>query len=79
MKTFKNIVSGLLVAILFTSLGFSQQMKELEIGSKAPMVDKKMKNVSGNEISLQDAAKENGLVVIFSCNTCPWVERWEDR
>jgi DNA-binding ferritin-like protein (Dps family) len=22
---------------------------------------------------------ENGLLVNFSCNTCPWVEAWEDR
>jgi thioredoxin-related protein len=23
--------------------------------------------------------KENGLIVIFSCNTCPFVVAWEDR
>lgn len=24
-------------------------------------------------------AGENGLLVNFSCNTCPWVKAWEDR
>ena len=22
---------------------------------------------------------KNGTLIIFSCNTCPWVIRWEDR
>jgi sugar phosphate isomerase/epimerase len=45
----------------------------------------KMKDVSGKEISLKDAAGTNGLLVIFSCNTCPFVvgsegsEGWEGR
>ena len=79
MKKVRIIISGILVTVLFSSLGMAQQMEELAIGSKAPMIDKKMESVSGKEISLKDASKENGLVVIFSCNTCPWVERWEDR
>lgn len=79
MKTFKSIFTVLVIAGLVTTAGFSQQMDELAIGSKAPMADKKMASVSGEQISLQDVAKENGLVVVFSCNTCPWVDRWEDR
>lgn len=52
---------------------------ELAIGDKAPLTDVQMKDVSGKMISLEQAADENGLLVIFSCNTCPWVARWEDR
>lgn len=52
---------------------------ELAIGEKAPLTDVQMKDVSGKMISLEQAADENGLLVIFSCNTCPWVARWEDR
>jgi len=79
MKTLKFIISGLLVAVIAAGSAFSQQMDELEVGSKAPLIDKKMEDVSGDKISLQDATQKNGLVVIFSCNTCPWVDRWEDR
>jgi peroxiredoxin len=54
-------------------------MDELAIGAKAPMVDHEVEDVSGEMLSLQEVAKENGLLVNFSCNTCPWVGRWEDR
>ncbi len=56
----------------------------LEIGKTAPMTDVKMKDVSGKELSLNDIKQENGLLVVFSCNTCPFVvggkgEGWEGR
>lgn len=52
---------------------------ELEIGAKAPLADIKIEDVSGKILTLNEVAKENGLLVNFSCNTCPWVARWEDR
>lgn len=52
---------------------------ELPIGSKAPMTDVEVKDVSGKMLTLSEVAKENGLLVNFSCNTCPWVAAWEDR
>jgi hypothetical protein len=79
MKKINMLLSGFLVGLLIVSTGLSQQMEELPIGSDAPMTDLSMQTVSGEEITLKQAADENGLVVIFSCNTCPWVERWEDR
>ncbi len=54
-------------------------MEELPIGSKAPMADVEVQDVSGEMVTLNGAAMENGLLVNFSCNTCPWVSAWEDR
>lgn len=60
-------------------------LPDLQIGTMLPAATVKMKDVSGKELSLKDAAKTNGLVVIFSCNTCPFVigsegsEGWEGR
>lgn len=51
----------------------------LEIGSKAMHTNVKMLDVSGEKVSLSDAAKENGLLVMFSCTSCPFVLGWEDR
>lgn len=51
----------------------------LSIGEKAPMADVKMKDVSGKSLSLNDIKNENGLLVVFSCNTCPFVLGWEDQ
>ena len=52
---------------------------ELELGSDIPKADIKMQDISKKEISLKDAMGPSGLLVVFSCNTCPWVDAWEDR
>lgn len=57
----------------------SRAHSELEIGVAAPMTGRKMMDVSGKEISLKSASGPNGLLVIFSCNTCPFVIAWEGR
>ncbi|MFC1618608.1 redoxin domain-containing protein [Candidatus Neomarinimicrobiota bacterium] len=64
------------ILLLLANVGFSA---ELELGSAIPLADAKMQDISGERISLNDVMQENGLVVIFSCNTCPWVHAWEDR
>ena len=85
MKTYKNSIlsSTILVIAILVAWSFapvdSDKMNELEIGAKAPMTDVEVKDVSGEMISLEDVKMENGLLVNFSCNTCPWVKRWEDR
>jgi thioredoxin-related protein len=68
------VVLGLLVT------GFKLTINpELEIGAAMPNSDSKMMDVSGKEVSLKDAKGENGLLVIFSCNTCPYVKLSESR
>jgi peroxiredoxin len=49
------------------------------IGGKATLTDVKMLDVSGKKVSLSDAAGDNGLLVMFSSNTCPFVIQWQDR
>ena len=58
----------------------------LDLGAMLPAGDVSMTNVDGTEHTLQSLAGENGLLVIFSCNTCPFVvgndkksEGWEGR
>lgn len=85
----KKILIGLGVftlAIIMYSFAFLAKEEVLEIGAKAPKADMEMMDVSGKEISLKTAAEKNGLVVIFSCNTCPFVigngsksDGWEGR
>lgn len=71
---------------VFAALGFSFVMmaaftilNELPIGAEIPKADVKMKDISGKEISLKDAKKANGLMVMFSCNTCPYVIKNQQR
>ena len=51
----------------------------LAIGSSIPSPESKMKDISGKEIAFKDAMKKNGLLVMFSCNTCPVVKKYQSR
>lgn len=51
----------------------------LPIGSSMPKGDVKMKDISGKEVTLNEAKKANGLLVMFSCNTCPYVIKNQQR
>ena len=64
-----------LVSVLF----FNVQAKELSIGNEILGVDYILKNIDGKDTSLDKLKKSNGILVVFSCNTCPWVIRWQDR
>lgn len=69
-----------LLLSLFALLLFSfAPLTELPIGSPMPKADVKMKDVSGKEVTLKDAVKKNGVLVMFSCNTCPFVRRNQQR
>ena len=47
----------------------------LEIGSPLPKADLVLQDCSGKEITLNKARMNNGLLVMFSGNTCPYIER----
>jgi hypothetical protein len=51
----------------------------LPIGAPLPRAEVMVKDVSGKNIRLGDVKKENGLLVMFSCNTCPYVIRNQGR
>jgi peroxiredoxin len=79
MTKSKTILSIVTVAILAVGMAFTPLSKLIKIGSTAPKSDLKMEDVSGESFALKDLNMENGLLVVFSCNTCPFVLRWEDR
>lgn len=49
----------------------------MNLGDKAP--DFSLKGVDGKNYSLKDFAGAKALVVIFSCNHCPYVKAYEPR
>lgn len=64
----------LLPTLYFVHTSFQQgEPKPLKTGKVAPLRDVKMKNIDGTMLSLDDLKQTNGLVVVFSCNTCPFV------
>ncbi len=51
----------------------------LPLGSPVPNPEVKMKDISGSMVSFNDSKDKNGLMVMFSCNTCPVVKRYQLR
>ncbi|MCB4808159.1 thioredoxin family protein [Tamlana sp. 62-3] len=41
--------------------------------------DFKLKNIDGKMVSLSDYEDELGVIVTFTCNTCPYAVAYEDR
>ncbi|MBC7937428.1 MAG: thioredoxin family protein [Rhizobacter sp.] len=69
-----------ILAPLAVAAGMAFTMADpLTIGSKMPKATVKMKDVSGKDISMKDVAGENGVLVMFSCNTCPYVIKNQER
>jgi len=52
-------------------------MAKLKPGDKA--IPFTLPGVDGKRHTLADYANKNALVIIFSCNHCPYVRAWEDR
>lgn len=52
-------------------------MPKFAIGDRA--IPFELPGVDGGTHSLQDYVEKQAVVVVFSCNHCPYVRAWEDR
>lgn len=78
MKTLKTL---LLLAIVVTMSSFSTKDPGYDDGYKIGdlATDFSLKNVDGKMVSLSDYKDAKGYLVIFTCNTCPYAQAYEDR
>jgi peroxiredoxin len=71
----------LLLAALFLTLTLSTAAADLPdgvtIGDKAPNF--LLTNVDGRRVALETFRSTKGLLVIFTCNNCPYSIKYEDR
>ena len=74
-----SIFSALIVVLITTISFIDSPPEELTINAAIPQLDYKMKDVSGKTTSLGEIKTAKGLLVIFSCNTCPYVKLSESR
>lgn len=65
-------------ATVLLALNVSAQ-NSLEINAPIPMGDVAMKSTDKKEVTLNNAKTNNGLLVMFSCNTCPYVIKSQAR
>jgi thioredoxin-related protein len=75
----KKIFLSILPFAVISMLALRLASDPLAIGSSIPSPEAKMKDISGKEVSFKDAMKKNGLLVMFSCNTCPVVGKYQSR
>lgn len=64
---------------LTAAIAFRMAPDPLPIGAPIPKAEIKMKDISGKDVSLQEAKTGKGLLVMFSCNTCPYVIKNQER
>lgn len=71
-----RLFSVSLIAFLGLSFTLSKSddtKKGLKNGDLLPLADTEMVGVDGNAYSLNKLMDKKGLIVVFSCNTCPFV------
>lgn len=68
------VVCGILLSFINTP-----NNPELSLNAPIPLANEKMKDVNGKDISLNEVKTTKGLLVIFSCNNCPYVRLSEGR
>jgi peroxiredoxin len=70
------------VLLATSSLFYSakaQNIQSIEVGTQLPNIDVSLKSTDGKDMSLKDAMGGEGLLVLFSCNTCPYVIKSQER
>lgn len=70
-----------LMVILLTNFAYSAVAQKENKGYKIgdTIMDFQLKNIDGTFKSLKDYKKEKGMVIIFTCNHCPFSVSYEDR
>lgn len=70
----KKIILTILTGLLLIPLAMSQGH---DIGDKATSFN--LKNVDGDYVSLDDYNDEKGVILVFTCNHCPYAKAYEQR
>lgn len=63
--------------LAFTMLAFVQKTDAYEPGSKAESFN--LKNIDGKMLKPFEMKDIKGLIVVFTCNHCPYAKAYEDR
>ena len=78
-KVMKKLLFAAMPVAIVALLALKPVSDPLPIGASLPKADVKMKSTDGKEVTLNDLKNKNGLLVMFSCNTCPYVVKNQAR
>lgn len=76
MKQNKILISAGTILMLIISVSFMGK-SGYKVGDEA--TDFKLKNVDGNMLSMSDYSDAKGVILVFTCNTCPFSNLYERR
>ncbi len=76
MKKLVIVFTLAMLSCVFLYQAHAQTDKAL-IGEKAPTFN--LKNIDGSMVSLDDYTGSEGVILIFTCNHCPYSKLYEDR
>ena len=77
MKVTILAIATLFITSLSATSAIAQAGDKMNPGDDLPAINTTLQNANGSSTTLNGAAKENGLLVMFSCNTCPFVVKNE--
>lgn len=67
----------IITATIFSGNNLFAIQPPYQVGEKA--ADFKLKNVDGKWVSMSDYKDAKGLIIVFTCNHCPYAKAYEDR
>lgn len=73
----KKIINMLTMFSLVAGTAVSANEGGYQVGDRVS--DFKLENVDGRWVSLSDYADRKGVILIFTCNHCPYAKAYEDR
>jgi peroxiredoxin len=76
-KQFKIIMAMGLISLALFSFLKPTASEPYEIGDQ--INDFTLSNIDGSAVSLSDYNNQKGVILIFTCNTCPYAVAYEDR
>ncbi len=82
MKKLTIVLASLLLgstAMYAQKDGKQPAKQSIAIGTTLPAADASLPATDGNSYKLADQITDKGLIVMFSCNTCPYVVKAQER
>ena len=67
----------IITAAIFSGNNLFAVQPPYQVGENA--ADFKLKNVDGKWVSMSDYQDAKGLIIVFTCNHCPYAKAYEDR
>ena len=67
------------ILALLIALAAPAAAQSVAIGSPLPHADDALPSARGETATLRSVSGENGLVIVFWSNVCPWTERYTER